>query len=200
MKGIWPILRGLLPLLPKGAQRYFVGYMIVTTLITALDVIAMSLLALLIAPALSGGSLTLPFIGTVKQEDIALVALGACVLIILKSALTIVVHWFATRRFAKYELEIGDRMFKAYINSSWEERSKRSVAEITRIADGGIANTMAGFILPLMRVPSSIFTFVLIIVVLFVADPMTSIIALVYLTLIAVIVHFIVTKRALEAA
>ncbi len=200
MKGIWPILRGLLPLLPKGAQRYFVGYMIVTTLITALDVIAMSLLALLIAPALSGGSLTLPIIGTVKQEDIALVALGACVLIILKSALTIVVHWFATRRFAKYELEIGDRMFKAYINSSWEERSKRSVAEITRIADGGIANTMAGFILPLMRVPSSIFTFVLIIVVLFVADPMTSIIALVYLTLIAVIVHFIVTKRALEAA
>lgn len=200
MKGIWPVLRSLLPLLPVGAQRYFVGYMIVTTLITALDVIAMSLLALLIAPALSGGTLNLPIIGTIRQEDIALVALGACALIILKSALTITVHWFATRRFATYELEIGDRMFKAYINSSWEERSKRSVAEITRIADSGIANTMAGFILPLMRVPSSIFTFVLIIVVLFVADPMTSIIALVYLTLIAIIVHLVVTKRALEAA
>lgn len=200
MKRIWPVLKALLPLLPKGAQRYFIGYMVVTTLITALDVIAMSLLALLIAPALSGGSLELPILGTIKQEDIAFVALGACLLIILKSALTIVVHWFATRRFAKYELEIGDRMFKAYINSSWEERSKRTVAEITRIADSGIANTMAGFILPLMRVPSSIFTFVLIIAVLFVADPMTSIIALVYLTLVAVVVHFIVTKRSLEAA
>lgn len=200
MKGIWPVLKGLLPLLPKGAQRYFVGYMIITTMITALDVVAMSLLALLIAPALSGGTLTLPIIGTIRQEDIALVALAACALIILKSAITITVHWFATRRFAKYELEIGDRMFKAYINSSWEERSKRSVAEITRIADSGIANTMAGFILPLMRIPSSIFTFVLIIVVLFVADPMTSIIALVYLSLVAIVVHFLVTKRSLEAA
>ncbi len=121
-------------------------------------------------------------------------------LIIVKSALTVIVHWFATRRFAQYELEIGDRMFKAYINSSWEERSKRSVAEITRIADSGIANTMAGFILPLMRVPSSALTFVLIIAVLFAANPMTSIIALVYLTLIAVVVHLVVTKRALEAA
>ncbi|GAB6857048.1 ABC transporter ATP-binding protein [Microbacterium xylanilyticum] len=200
MKQIWPVLRSLIPLLPKGAQQYFIGYMVVTSLITILDVAAMSLLAVMIGPALTGGSLRLPVIGEIPSGSVALVGLGACVLIIVKSALTVIVHWFATRRFAQYELEIGDRMFKAYINSSWEERSKRSVAEITRIADSGIANTMAGFILPLMRVPSSALTFVLIIAVLFAANPMTSIIALVYLTLIAVVVHLVVTKRALEAA
>ncbi|GAA1215453.1 ABC transporter ATP-binding protein [Microbacterium maritypicum] len=200
MKQLWPVLRGLIPLLPKGAQRYFVWYMIITTMITALDVAAMSLLALMIGPALTGAPLTLPVIGEIPSESLPLIGLGACALIILKSALTIIVHWLATRRFARYELEIGDRMFKAYINSSWEERSKRSVAEITRIADAGIANTMAGFLLPLMRVPSSIFTFVLIIGVLFVADPVTSVIALVYLTLVALVVHFVITKRALEAA
>ena len=154
MKRLWPVLKSLIPLLPKGAQQYFIGYMIVTTLITVLDVVAMSLLAIMISPALTGAPLNLPLIGEIPSESIALVGLGACLLIIVKSALTVIVHWFATRRFAKYELEIGDRMFKAYINSSWEERSKRSVAEITRIADSGIANTMAGFILPLMRVPS----------------------------------------------
>ncbi|MGI8392680.1 ABC transporter ATP-binding protein [Leucobacter sp. W1038] len=200
MKRVWPALKELLPLLPLGAQRYFVWYMIATTLITALDVIAMSLLAIIIGPALTGGTLNLPVIGEVSGELAPTIALIACLMIISKSALSLLLHWFATRRFARYELEIGDRMFKAYINSSWEERSKRTVAEITRIADGGIANTMAGFLLPLMRVPSSIFTFVLIIVVLFAVDPVTSIIALVYLTFVALVVHQVVTKRALEAA
>ncbi|MDR6866308.1 ATP-binding cassette subfamily C protein [Microbacterium resistens] len=200
MKRIWPVLKDLLPLLPQGAQRYFMGYMIATTLITALDVVAMSLLAVIIGPALAGGKLVLPVVGEVKPEVLPLLALAACLLIILKSVLSVVLHWFATRRFARYELEIGDRMFKAYINSSWEERSKRSVAEITRIADGGIANTMSGFLLPLMRVPSSLFTFLLIIGVLLVVDPMTSVIALVYLSLVAFLVHQVVTKRALEAA
>ncbi|WP_136055157.1 ATP-binding cassette domain-containing protein [Microbacterium sp. K24] len=200
MKRIWPVLRDLLPLLPEGARRYFAGYMVATTAITGLDVIAMSLLALIIGPALSGGTLSLPIIGDVPTETLPLLALGACVLIIIKSVLSVTLHWFATRRFARYELEIGDRMFKAYINSSWEERSKRSVAEITRIADAGIANTMAGFLLPLMRVPSMIFTFVLIIAVLLVADPLTAIIAFGYLGLVALIVHQVVTKRSLEAA
>lgn len=200
MNRLLPALRELLPLLPLGAQRYFVGYMIATTLITALDVIAMSLLAVIIGPALTGGTISIPLLGEVSGDMAPMLALFACLMIILKSALSLTLHWFATRRFARYELEIGDRMFKAYINSSWEERSKRTVAEITRIADGGIANTMAGFLLPLMRVPSSIFTFVLIIAVLFAVDPITSVIALVYLTLVALVVHQVVTKRALEAA
>ncbi|WP_173922219.1 ABC transporter ATP-binding protein [Agromyces sp. Marseille-P2726] len=199
MKRVWPVLKSLLPLLPQGAQRYFMGYMVATTLITALDVAAMSLLAVILGPALTGAPLNLPILGEIPVSLVPVFALAACLLIITKSVLSLLLHWFATRRFAKYELEIGDRMFKAYINSSWEERSKRSVAEITRIADGGIANTMAGFLLPLMRVPSSIFTFILVLAVVLVVDPVTSIIALVYLTLVALVVHQVVTKRALEA-
>lgn len=200
MKRVWAVLQDLLPLLPLGAQRYFVFYMIATTVVTLLDVVAMSLLAIVIGPAITGGTLNLPFIGEITPEMAPVLALSALVLIIVKSILSVSLHWHATRRFAKYELEIGDRMFRAYINSSWEQRSKRSVAEITRIADAGIANTMAGFLLPLMRVPSSIFTFVLVLAVLLVVNPMISLIALVYLSLIALIVHQFVTKRALEAA
>jgi ABC-type bacteriocin/lantibiotic exporter with double-glycine peptidase domain len=199
MKRVWAVLRDLLPLLPQGARRYFVGYMISTSAVTILDVIAISLLAIIIGPAITGGSVTLPVIGEITADRAPLLALAACLLIIVKSALSLLLHWHATRRFAKYELAIGDRMFRAYINSSWEQRSKRSVAEITRIADGGIANTMAGFLLPLMRVPSSICTFVLVLAVIVVVDPMISLIALVYLTLVALVVHQIVTKRALEA-
>lgn len=200
MKQVWPVLKDLLPLLPRGAQRYFVWYMIATTAITVLDVVAVSMLAIVIGPALTGGSINIPIIGEVTAEMAPLLTFLACVLIIFKSGLSLLIHWHATRRFARYELEIGDRMFRAYINSSWEQRSKRSVAEITRIADGGIANTIAGFLLPLMRVPSSVCTFVLVLAVLLVVNPMISVVALVYLGLIALLVHHFVTRRALEAA
>lgn len=200
MKRIWVVLKKLLPLLPEGARRYFVGYMFATTAITALDVVAMAMLAVIIGPLVTQAPVNLPVVGPVGPELIPWVVLIACALIILKSFLSATLHWFATRRFAKYELEIGDRMFRAYINSSWEERSKRSVAEITRIADAGIANTMAGFLLPLSRIPTSLFTFILVLTVLVVVDPLTSVIALVYLSLVALVVHQVVTKRALEAA
>ncbi len=200
MKRVWSVLKELMPLLPDGARRYFVWYVVATTAVTILDVVAVSTLAIVIGPALTGGSLHLPLIGEVTPDTAPLLALLACVLIITKSALSLLLHWHATRRFARYELAIGDRMFRAYINSSWEQRSKRSVAEITRIADAGIANTMAGFLLPLMRVPAALCTFVLVLVVLLVVNPMISVITLGYLSLIALLVHQLVTKRALEAA
>ncbi|QIM15881.1 ABC transporter ATP-binding protein [Leucobacter insecticola] len=199
MKAIWETLRALLPLLPAGARRYFFGYIIATSSITALDAIAMALLAVIIGPAMTGGTLRVPIIGEIDMAFAPLMALVALLSIILKSLLSVVLHWFATRRFAKFEQEIGDRLFAAYINSSWEERSKRTVAEITRIADAGIANTMAGFILPIARVPSAFFTFVLVLAVLVLSNPLVSLIALVYLSLVALLVHRVVTRRALEA-
>lgn len=173
--------------------------MIISSALTILDVVAMGLLAIVIAPALNGTPIKLPLIGTLDSSASPGLILLACFLILLKSALSVLLHWFATKRFARYELEIGERLFRAYVHSTWEERSKRSVAEITRIADAGIGSTVAGFILPLTRVPASITTFVLILGVLVFSDPLTSLIALVYLALVALIVNHVVTRRALEA-
>lgn len=199
MKEIWRTLRTLLRILPAGARRYFIGYVIATTAITALDAVAMGLLAVVIGPAMSGGSISIPLVGEVGAEAAPIIAIIAILLIVLKSVLAIALHWFATRRFAKYEQEIGDRLFAAYVGSSWEERSKRTVAEITRIADHGIAFTMANFILPLARVPGLFFTFVVVLGVLLFVEPLTSIIALVYLGLVAFLVHRVITRRALQA-
>lgn len=199
MKQIWITLRQLLPLLPPGAQRYFIGYIVATSLITTLDAIGMAILALSIGPMLAGNAVTIPVIGEIGVEAAPVLILIALALMMLKSLLNVILQWFATRRFARYELEVGDRLFRAYIGASWEERSKRTVAEITRIADAGIANAMAGFVLPLMRVPSAFFTFVLVLGVLVVSDPATSVIAFVYLSLVMLLVHFVVTNRSLEA-
>ncbi len=188
-----------MPLLPAGARKFFVWYMVMTSALTLLDVAAMALLAFTITPAISGSSITLPVFGKFPPSAAPLLIIVACALIIAKSASAVAMHWVATKQFAKYELQIGQRLFSAYIHSSWEERSKRSVAEITRIADAGIAATVAGFILPLTMIPSAIATFVLILSVLVIADPVTAIIALSYLSLVALIVNKVVIKRSLEA-
>lgn len=201
MRLVWKTLRELLPLLPPGARRYFGFYVAMTSALGLLDVAAMSLLALLISATVtaSGDDITLPVAGEISASTVPALVLLACGLIILKSVLTVTFHWGATRRFARYELEIGERLFSGYIHSSWEERSKRSVAEITRIADAGIANTIMGFILPVAVIPSSVATFVLILVVLVVAQPLTAVIAFGYLGLVAVLVNLLVTRRALVA-
>ncbi|WP_010204850.1 ABC transporter ATP-binding protein [Salinibacterium sp. PAMC 21357] len=199
MKRIWATLKELLPLLPAGARRFYTWYMVTTSSLTILDVAAMALLAIVIAPAVNGTDIDIPVIGVLPPSATPLLVLIACLLIISKSVFAVALHWVATKQFAKYELEIGRRLFRAYIHSSWEERSKRSVAEITRIADAGIAGTIAGFILPLAVVPSALTTFTLVLAVLVFTDPMTSVIALVYLSLVTLLVNKVVTRRSLEA-
>ena len=200
MKNILNTLRELLPLLPDGARRFFFWYMTATSALTALDVVAMALLALVITPAVNSAPIDLPLIGELPTSATPALVLIACGLIILKSALSVLLHWIATRRFGRYEFAIGQRLFRAYIHSSWEERSKRSVAELTRIADTGIANTMMGFVLPLSMLPGYLLTFLLIIGVLVVAQPLTALIALAYLGLVALVVSKVITRRALEAS
>ena len=199
MKRIWSALVRLLALLPSGATRFFIGYVIVTSAMTILDVAAMSLLALVIPTALVGSDLRLPVLGTFPGDQAPWFILIACGLIVLKSSLTLLMHWVSTRRFAHYELETGHRLFRAYVNSSWEERSKRTVAEITRISDGGIGAAVAGFIVPITLIPAAITTFVLVLAVLVINDPLTAVIAFAYLGGIAVLVNLVVTKRALAA-
>lgn len=200
MVKVWRTLRSLLSLLPASARHYLVWFAIISSAVTSIDAVAMAILALIIAPVVSGAhTIHFPILGHISASFAPALVCAALLALILKSIITVVMQWFVTRRFSRYEQGIGDRLFQAYIHSSWEERSRRTAAEVTRIADAGIANTMAGFLMPLSRVPSSFFTFVLVIGVLFVVDPVSSLIALGYLTLVAFFVHRVVTRRVLEA-
>src|SRR5690606_6617307 len=105
-------------------------------------------------------------------------------------------HWHATRRFARYELDLGTRLFDRYAHSSWERRSRLSTAEVTRIVDGSMGAANRGFILPLSQVPGNAFTFVAVLVVLVVAQPWTALIAFVYLSAVSGAMQLIVSRRA----
>ncbi|MBK0421629.1 ABC transporter ATP-binding protein [Leucobacter sp. CSA2] len=196
MKSIWRTLTQLFPLLPKGATPFYIGYSILTSMLAILDTVALALIAMIVTPMVSGQPITLPFVGELPASATVWIVVIVCGLFVLKGVLAVMLHWVATRRFARYELEVGDRLFRSYTHSSWEERSQLSTAEITRIVDSSMANTNLGFILPLSQIPGNALTFVSVLAVLVVAQPLSALIALVYLGLISGVMLLVVTRKS----
>lgn len=196
MKALWNALKELLGLLPRDARTFLVQYSISSSALALLDVIALGLLAMVLAPMASRTAVSLPLIGTVGSDMVVWVLVAACGLLIVKSVIALLQQWYVTRRMAQFELVIGDRLFNAYIRAPWLERLKRNSAELVRMADVGIANTTSGLILPVASLPSQVVTFFAVLAVLFVAQPAIAIVTVVYLLIIAAILYGWVSRRA----
>lgn len=196
MRNLWKTLLELFEVLPSGARPFYIWYSIVTSLLAILDTLALGLIVLTVTPLVSGKPITLPLLGEMPAASVPWIAVAVCALFILKGVFAVILHWFATRRFAKYELEVGDELFRNYMRSSWEERSTMSTAEVTRIVDTSMANTNLGFILPISQIPGNALTFVAVLAVLLFADPLTALIALVYLSTVSLVMLLIITRRA----
>ncbi len=194
------MLRQFLPYLTAKARRFYWRYLVLTGLLTVLDVVAMSLLAVVISGGVGEEDFSIPVLGAVGSESVPWLVLIACSLIILKSVLALLLHWIATRQFARAEYALGQRLLSSYIRSTWEVRSKRSAAQIIRMADAGIANSMSGIVLTTATIPGYLLTIILIFAVLAVAQPVTAIITIVYLGLIAALLNVVINKKALQAS
>ena len=142
MKRLIDAIRQLVPLLPAGTNRFLWIYMVSTSALAILDTVALGLLALMLTPMIKGEAMTMPLLGKLGPSSYPWLLLVVCALMILKAILALVIQWFATRRFASYEMVVGDELFDAYIRAPWTERLARSTAEIVRMADVGIANTI----------------------------------------------------------
>ncbi|HEY1105012.1 MAG TPA: ABC transporter ATP-binding protein, partial [Agromyces sp.] len=156
-------------------------------------------LAVSLTGMVQGKPLQLPFIGAIEPDSTIWLLVVVCSLIVVKSILAAGLQWIATRRFAAYELRIGDQLFDAYITAPWTERLRRNTAQLVRLADVGIAAIIGGFLIPLITLPSMLATFVAVVVVLVVSQPMTAAITLVYLGLIALLLYWLVSRRATVA-
>lgn len=199
MKALLTTLRRLVPLLPAGARRFLTGYMVATSALALLDIAALGLLALTLTPMVQGDPLTLPLVGTLDDGAHVWVLLIVCGLIVLKGVLALVLQWVATRRFAAYELAIGDRLFAAYVGAPWTERLGRNTAELVRLADVGIANTISGVLLPVAGLPAQVSTFLAVLLVLVLAQPTTAALTLGYLGLVAAVLYFGISRQAVTA-
>ena len=199
MKLLWQTLQRLLPLLPDRARSFLWLYVILSSALALLDIAAIGLLAVSLASMVQSDPVTLPVIGTITEAGYVWILVAVSALIILKSVLNVILQWKATRRFATFELEIGDRLFAAYIRAPWTERLQRNTSQLVRMADVGIAAIIAGFLLPVVTLPTLFTTAVAVVVVIIVAQPITALVTIVYLGGIAGLLYFWVSRKSVEA-
>lgn len=199
MKSILQTYRQIVPYLPGQAQRYIRFYMVMTSLLAILDIAALMLLTASLAAMVQNATVRLPVVGTIGPEGYVWILLAVSGLIIVKSILAVIFQWKATRRMAAFELEIGDRLFEAYIRAPWIERMQRNRAELVRLADVGIANVTSGFLLPIMQLPTLLVTAVAVLGVIVIVQPLTALVTVVYFGIIASLLYFVLSKRAVAA-
>jgi ABC-type multidrug transport system fused ATPase/permease subunit len=199
MRETWNLFREVVGVLPPNARRYLTRYSIALGALSILDALALATLALTISPMASGKPLVLPVIGQVSQVGLIIMLAAVCGFIILKGILAVSLLWGATRKFANYELIIGDRLFTTYIQAPWVERLKRNAADLVRMTDSSVGLTISAFLLPGSTLLGEFMSFVAIIVVLAIAKPVIAITAIVYLGLVGFLLFFWVTKRSRQA-
>lgn len=173
--------------------------MVLSASLALLDVAALMLLAASLNAMIQGADVPLPIIGPIPPDGYVWIILAVSLLIIIKSALSVLLQWTSTRRMATYELEIGDRLFDAYIKAPWAARLTRNTSELVRMADVGIANVTGGFLLPFMNLSTLVVTSVAIIVLLFVAQWSTALVTLIYLGLIGFVLYWGLAARTITA-
>jgi len=199
MKQIARTLRRLLPFLPHSARRFLVIFSLVSAGLAIIDVVALMLLALTLASVISGGSMSLPLIGEIDEAQVLWLVLVLALTVIGKSAANVWLQWIATRRFAAYELAIGQELFGAYIRASWTDRLSRNSAQIVAMTDSGIANVIAGFLLPLTTLLGLLVTSVGVVAVIVVAQPLTALVTVVYLGGIAMLQYVVLSGKTRQA-
>lgn len=199
MKAIFSTYRQVMPNLPASARRYINTYVVLSSLLAALDVAALMLLAASLSSMLSGSPVQLPVVGPIGPDGYIWIILLVSGLIILKSTASLVMQWFATRRLAGFELEIGDQLFQSYIHAPWIDRLQRNTTHLVRLADVGIANVTSGFLLPFMSLPALLTTSLLVVLVILVVQPLTALVTVGYLGLIALLLYVVLSRRTVTA-
>lgn len=195
-------VRTLLALLPAGSRRFVIAFAALSGALSILDVAALGLLALTLAPMLasSDASVTLPVLGTFDETSEfvgLLVVVGA--LIITKSVCAVVLQWFATRRFARFEQELGRQLLDAFFVSPWTDRLGRNSTDLVRSTDVGVATTVSGVLIPFTMLSGEAFTFVAVLAVLVVAQPLMAVVTVVYFGIIGAFLYGWVLRKAVAA-
>jgi ABC-type multidrug transport system fused ATPase/permease subunit len=196
MRSIWRTLLDLFGVLPRDARPFYLWYSIATGLLSILDTAALALIVLTVNTLVTKKPIEIPLLGPVPESATVWIVLTIAVLFIVKGVLAATLHWRATRRFARYELDLGDRLFAAYTHSSWEDRSRTSTAELTRFVDISVGSANRGFLLPLSQVPGNLFTFLAALLILVIAQPLTALIAFVYLSLVSGAISLTLSRRS----
>lgn len=194
------LVRPLLEVLPPGSRRFLLTYGILTAALALLDLVALGLVGTLLQSVLGESGISLPLIGDLTTTGGQVAALvTVCVVILLKGVFAVVLLRIATRRFARHEVAIGDRLLAAYLASPWADRLSKNTSELVRTVDVGVGVTVAGVLIPAMTLFGEIGTLVAIVLALVVFDPVIAGVTIVYLALVALLLAGVISPRAVAS-
>ena len=193
------LYREVLAVFPAGGGRFLWVYSIFLASLSVLDAIALGLLAVVIGPLTTGEPVTLPVVGELDTAGVIWVILLICVLMVGKGVLAVLATWWATRRIPRYEVAIGDRLFRAYITAPWRDRLRKNSADIMRFADTGVDATVNSFVLPGASLLAEIVGLVTILATLAVLQPVLAATTLVYLVILGAVLFIWVARHAKRA-
>lgn len=196
MKVVLAIYKELLDVLPAGARRFTILFAVLQATLALLDAAALGLLALVIAPLSSGGAVVLPVIGEVDTAG-AFISIGVvCLLVVVKGLLSVLLLWWATRRFARFELEIGNRLFRSYMAAPWVERLKRNSSDVVRLADGSVNIAIISFLLPGSTILGEVASLIAVVTVLAIVQPLLAVVTFLYLGAIGAVLYFWIARHS----
>jgi ATP-binding cassette, subfamily B, bacterial PglK len=190
VRSVLALYRDIVAVFPLGGARFLNLYSWLLASLAIFDAGALGLLAAVVGPVASGTAVTLPLVGTLDSVGVVWVILVICVLMVAKGALAVLVTWWATRRIPRYEVAIGDRLFRAYITAPWRDRLKKNSAEIMRFADTGVDATVNSFVLPGATLLGEFVSLVVIIGTLAIVQPILAVTTLAYLLLLGSVLFF----------
>lgn len=193
-------VRDVLAVLPPGARGFVLTFAALQSALAGLDVAALGLLALTLTPMLTGESIDLPVLGSLSEPgDFLVVLVGVASLIIAKSVLAIGLHWWATRRFARFEQALGAHLLQTAFRAPWIERLQRNSTDLVRATDVGVGATVSGVLIPFAQLSGEVFTFAAVMVVLIAAEPALATAGFLYFGLVGLVLYRWVLRRAVQA-
>ncbi|MDO5663101.1 MAG: ABC transporter ATP-binding protein [Brachybacterium sp.] len=199
MKALLDVVRRLIAVLPRGSSRFIVVFASVLAALALLDVAAIGLLALMLAPMISGESLSLPVIGEVADSGFVWMLLVVCLLIVAKDVLAVIIQRLSTYRFARFEQALGAQLLDSFFYAPWTERLKRNSTDLVRSTDVGVATTVSGVLVPFTQLAGELATLIAVLLVLLLTQPVMAGVTVVYFALVAFMLYHWVLKRSVQA-
>lgn len=199
MKSVLALYRDVVAVFPLGGARFLRLYSWLLASLAVFDAASLGLLAVVVGPVSTGSTVVLPFIGELDSMGVIWTILVICVLMIAKGGFSVLVTWWATRRIPRYEVAIGDRMFRAYITAPWRDRLRKNSADIMRFSDTGVDATVNSFVLPGASMLAEVVSLVVILGTLAIVQPVLALVTLAYLLLLGSLLFFWVAKHARKA-
>jgi len=199
VKQVLALYREAVAALPSDGRRFLSTYSWALASLAVFDAIALALLAVILSPLATGAAVVVPLIGELDTVGVIWAIVVICGVLILKSVLAVLLTWWATRRFPRYEVAIGDRLLRSYLGAPWRDRLRKNSVDIMRFSDSGVDSTVNSFLQPGATLLGEVVTLFAVIATLAIIEPVLALTTLVYLLLLAAVLFFWIARHARTA-